>query len=70
MLVALHYIDRSKVPKMPIPSWPDEEPFINENRHAYNGNDDEISRPGIDIVEDGVVRFVDLEEPTNGNVSI
>ena len=70
MLVALPYIDRSKVPKMPISSWPDEEPFINENRHAYTGNDDEISRLGIDIVEDGVVRFVDLEEPTNGNVSI
>ena len=55
---------------MPISSWPDEEPFINENRHTYIGNDDEINRLGIDIVEDGVVRFVDLEEPTNGNVSI
>ena len=58
------------MPKMPILSWPDEAPFIDENRHAYNGNDDEISRLGIDIVEDGVVRLVDLEEPANGNISI
>ena len=66
--VALHYMDRRNVRKMPVPSYLQDEPFLNEVRRAYPGDSDEISKLGIYDLHDGLVRYVDLDEPTNRNI--
>lgn len=66
--VALRYIDRRAVRRMPVPSYMGEEPALNQVRRSYPGDDDLISKVGIYRVSDGVVRYLDLPEANNRNV--
>ena len=66
--VALRYLDRRTVRRMPVPSYMGEEPALNEVRRPYPGDDDLVSKVGIYRLSDGVVRYLDLPEANNRNV--
>ena len=65
--LALDYVDRRNVRRVTIPSYLHDEPILQEIRRPYPGDSDEIRRLGLYTVADGLVRFLDLDEPTNRN---
>jgi dipeptidyl-peptidase 4 len=63
--IAMEYVDRRTVRRMPIPSYLHEEPILHEVRRAYPGDSDEIREVAIFHLADGRVRHLELDEPTN-----
>lgn len=61
--IALHYVDRRDVHRMPIPSYLHQEPIMHEVRRSYPGDEGLVNKVGIYDTADGLVRYVDLEEP-------
>jgi dipeptidyl-peptidase 4 len=66
--IALEYVDRRAVRRMPIPSYLHEEPILHAPRRAYPGDSDEIHKVGIFDLEDDTLRFVALDEPDGRSV--
>ena len=61
--IALDYNDRRDVHRMQIPSYLHEEPIMHEVRRSYPGDEGLIRKVGIYDTADGMVRYLDLEEP-------
>ena len=62
--VALDYIDRRDVHRMQMPSYLHPEPIVHEVRRSYPGQEGLVRKVGIYDMADGLVRDLDLEEPT------
>jgi dipeptidyl-peptidase 4 len=48
---------------MPVPSYLHDEPIIHELRRSYPGDEGIIRKVGVYDTTDGLVRFVNLDEP-------
>ena len=66
--LALEYIDRREVRRMPVPSYLHEEPILHEVRRAYPGDADELRRVAIFDVEAGALEFLPLADPQHRSV--
>lgn len=66
--VAMEYVDRRDAHVMQIPSYLHDEPRLNSIRRVYPGDEGVVRKVGIYDVSNGVVSFLDLEEPTRRTV--
>jgi len=66
--VALEYVDRRDAHIMQIPSYLHDEPVLHKVRRVYPGEEGVVRKVGIYDVSNGVVSFLDLEEPTRRTV--
>ena len=68
LFVALDFVDRRNVRKVPFPYYLGEETSMNVLRRGYPGDSDEIRAVGIYSIEEGVVRFIELLEQTSRGI--
>lgn len=66
--LALRYVDRRQVRRVPFPYYLSEETSMNEARRGYPGDTDEIRALAFYTLTDGVPRLVDLPERTTRNI--
>jgi len=66
--IAMEYVDRRNVTRMPVPSYLHDEPLLHEVRRGYPGESDEIREVGIYHLRDGQVRHLALAEPTHRTI--
>ena len=67
--IAVHRADRTRVNRMPIPSYiGQDEPFLAEVRRPYPGQDDAVKTLGIYSRASGTVSELPLREPLNRNI--
>jgi dipeptidyl-peptidase-4 len=62
--VALHYVDRRQVRKVPFPDYLGDETTVNVLRRAYPGDENEIRTIAIYSVGEGRFRLLDLPDQT------
>ena len=68
LFVALDFIDRRNVRKVPFPYYLGEETSMNVLRRGYPGDSDEIRTVGIYSIQEGIVRFIELPEKTSRGI--
>ena len=66
--LALRYVDRRQVRRVPFPYYLSEETSMNEARRVYPGDSDEVRALAIYALTDGLPRFVDLPDRTSRNI--
>ena len=66
--IAVHHVDRRSMDRVPFPDYLGSETDPNEVRRGYPGDANESRTVGLVDVEDGVLRLLDLENPTGNQV--
>lgn len=66
--IAVHFVDRRNVRKVPFPYYLDRETVPNEVRRAYPGDANELRSVGLLRVSDNHLQLLDLKNPTENQV--
>jgi len=67
--IAVHYVDRRGVRKVPFPYYLGQETVPNEVRRAYPGDANELRTVGMLRVVDSHLRLLDLRNPTENQIA-
>ena len=67
--IAVHYVDRRNVRTVPFPYYLGDETVPNKVRRGYPGDDNEIRTLGIYEISSGLLKLMDLPDPTSTRIA-
>ena len=68
LFVALDFVDRQNIRKVPFPYYLGEETSMNVLRRGYPGDSDELRAVAIYSIEEGTIRFIELPQATSRGI--